>query len=677
MLRAMLLCLIGLPLFATAATTRTWPTDPGCTGTLQACISSTAVGGDTVLIASNGPIDESVAIAQPLTLKAAPGYRPVFAAGRSISAYDIPALAGTWTIQISGLTLLGGDVGVRLFGTSYTASIVLSNLDVTVTGNTYVGAGIGIDNFGSGALNFDISGNHLTMANNNGVQGIAVGAGNGGTIDGVVHDNRLLVAPGNDYSTIQFSSSGSPSHARVYSNQLIGSIAVLARNDFTVDLISNAIGCLPGSTSAALSLLSLTSGGPVFNVYNNTAVGCDTGVYIGGGLSSARLTNNLIAFNTHGVNFNSGVQAFINADHNLLFGNASSQPFFDPGPGSVNTDPRLRGAPGNLYLNAGSPAIDAGNSADLLALLGSNTLPAIDAAGSRRIKGGSATVDIGAFEFGDASFLHTIDNASPGPDSVSVIDNSNLNNDAARYAQVTANWNPDGAVGIYDNQPVGLSFDNISLLKRWYLRAENLAAFPNGARFNVFAPAKGDGDFQHVVSSGNIAGFTTQLNAAGLNNHADRILLATRDSLDPNGSLYDDTHPFAVLYFGFGGSANWFITHTDSIDMFAGGTFHLYWQQPSLTAFVHRAVPANIVGNYTLLDHPLLNGHPCARIQATQSANSGVFNAHFVGVWYTGTRWSIFNQDFATMQPNTEFHVVIDEQQVFECSDVIFANGFE
>ena len=61
----------------------------------------------------------------------------------------------------------------------------------------------------------------------------------------------------------------------------------------------------------------------------------------------------------------------------------------------------------------------------------------------------------------------------------------------------------------------------------------------------------------------------------------------------------------------------------------------------------------------------------------TQSAGQGVFNGHQVGVWYTGSRWSVFNQDSAAMPVNAEFDVIVDAQQAFECSDVIFANGFD
>jgi hypothetical protein len=179
------------------------------------------------------------------------------------------------------------------------------------------------------------------------------------------------------------------------------------------------------------------------------------------------------------------------------------------------------------------------------------------------------------------------------------------------------------------------------------------------------------------VTAANVAGDATSLSAGGLDNHPDRILLATRDSLDPGGSTYDDPHPFGVFYFAFGGPGNWFISHFDATAMGAGGGYHVYWQEPSANAFVHTATTGNSSGDYTVLDHPLLNGHRCARFQFTPGIGGSVFNAHQTGVFYFANRWAIFNQDLGAIPTGTAFHVVIDAQQVFECSDVIFANAFE
>jgi hypothetical protein len=83
---------------------------------------------------------------------------------------------------------------------------------------------------------------------------------------------------------------------------------------------------------------------------------------------------------------------------------------------------------------------------------------------------------------------------------------------------------------------------------------------------------------------------------------------------------------------------------------------------------VHRAEPSNVVGNWTYLDHQLLNGDPNAILLITQNWNPGggehgKYNEHPVGVWYDPRqhRWAIFNQDIEDMPSEAAFNVAILE----------------
>ncbi len=83
------------------------------------------------------------------------------------------------------------------------------------------------------------------------------------------------------------------------------------------------------------------------------------------------------------------------------------------------------------------------------------------------------------------------------------------------------------------------------------------------------------------------------------------------------------------------------------------------------SVFVHRATPANIFGNSTYIDGPVLNGNPDAIVSATQNWNpgnsNGIYNDHPVGVWYDRSRgqWAIFNQDRAPMPEGAAFNVLV------------------
>ena len=75
--------LVCMPAVASAVT-RTWPGAAPCNGTLQACVNA-AANGDRIEIATAGPIDEFLTLAnRSLSLVAAAGFHPALAAGRGI-----------------------------------------------------------------------------------------------------------------------------------------------------------------------------------------------------------------------------------------------------------------------------------------------------------------------------------------------------------------------------------------------------------------------------------------------------------------------------------------------------------------------------------------------------------------------------------------------------------------
>ncbi|HVT32111.1 MAG TPA: hypothetical protein VHE32_05670, partial [Rhodanobacteraceae bacterium] len=71
-----------------AASALTWPGPAPCNTTLQDCIES-AADGDTLEVATDGPIAESVEIfAKSLTLRPAAGFTPVFEGMPSLDAIE-------------------------------------------------------------------------------------------------------------------------------------------------------------------------------------------------------------------------------------------------------------------------------------------------------------------------------------------------------------------------------------------------------------------------------------------------------------------------------------------------------------------------------------------------------------------------------------------------------------
>ncbi len=80
-------------------------------------------------------------------------------------------------------------------------------------------------------------------------------------------------------------------------------------------------------------------------------------------------------------------------------------------------------------------------------------------------------------------------------------------------------------------------------------------------------------------------------------------------------------------------------------------------------AFIHRAQAGNTSGHITIIDNPFSNGDPNAILIVTANWNpgggGGVYNNHAIGVYYSASRWSIFNQDLVAMPNNAAFNVLV------------------
>ena len=678
--RCLALFALALASASAFAATRTWPTAGPCAGgTLQDCING-ATANDIVEVASDAVIDESPAFGVPLTLRAASGFAPQLALDRVITA--TAATDGEYAVE--GFTLLrgfvylshtGGNASLRVRRVRVLAPLASGTAEIALYSNT------------TAPFAYDIGENDLAFAwdTYDGAihAALQILDAQSGTSSGRIHDNRIDAAGG--WSVGALLSSNNRTHTtRVDGNWIrgghaYGSIQLRQGNSggtgggsLTAYVVNNVVTPLRERNDAYGIRAEVYAGSLALQAFNNTVAGAYSGVNIyaaGGTTLSGRVANNLLSGNILNLAY-SGSGSIAN-DHNLLYDGSVSGT--TPGAGTITADPLLRGAPGNPWLNPGSPAIDAADSAGLSSVLGSAGLARVDGAGLRRFKGAGDLADIGALEYGDTTFLHRT--ANPTASASSVLDDPSVNGQASRRPQSSANWNPDGSLGLYWNHPVSAGYSDISA--EWSLRDEDLTLFGDDVRFDLFAPADGSGNLAHVATAANVSGFTTRIAAAGLDDEPDRILLATRNSRDPDGTVYDDVHPFGVFYFAFGGPGSWFVSHLDATDMGVGGGYNVYWQEPSANAYRHVATAGNSTDNFTLLDHPLLNGRECARPHVTQSAGQGVYNAHQIGVWYTGSRWSVFNQDGAAMPVDAEFDVVVDAQQAFECSDTIFADGFD
>jgi len=173
------------------------------------------------------------------------------------------------------------------------------------------------------------------------------------------------------------------------------------------------------------------------------------------------------------------------------------------------------------------------------------------------------------------------------------------------------------------------------------------------------AHASGCGFSTVTATSSNTTGNSLSLADYGLTN-PNTLVFAT-----PNwgkSGPYSD-HPLGVWWNG----SVWAIFNQDMAAIPIGTsfneTFYTTVTSSNLDVFTHTATSSTITANYTVLDDPLANNNPNAVIEVTPNYNPGgigaTYDNHPIGVWYTGSRWAIFNQDRAAMPVDAAFNVMV------------------
>ncbi|MCQ4164185.1 DUF7452 domain-containing protein [Tahibacter harae] len=677
------LCLLpGLAGAGVAASV--WPGAAPCNTTLQACVDATP-NGSGVVIVTDTPIAENINLYnRSISLVAGTGRKPNFAPGHWISV---------------------------------TAAAIHGNQDVTLRGlrltNAYVNASYG----GVGTARYDFSG--LVLEQDSGAPTyLRVEARNGATVEARVYDNRVRAQPsGLNAGLIELAATGGTLNAEAYYNQIDNTSAVATdgaglfvdvtsagagryklhgnrvrggffrsgifvseglfsstTSSFEARVYSNVVVCAdPGGSGSGGSGIGFTvnNGSISAQALNNTLTRCNFGIsannWSGGGGADATISgvvkNNLIV-GTRGLTFTAALTPSLSNDYNLLNVASNTAPL---GANTITADARLIAltAP---RLRADSPAIDAADNAALGLGLIFNALPTNDADGLRRFKGSTSdNADIGAYEYGDQHLLHV---ARSGNISghITTIDSPLLNDRPAANPVVTPHWNGSGA-GVPNDAALGIYYSG----GRWRLFNEDVAIdMPPNAAFNTFVPAGGGGSFRHVSSAGNSSAFVTQLDDSSVNNQPERIILVTQNWSAGSG-IYNP-HPIGLDYLPGSGGGRWRIVNIDlagSMPLSAG--FNVYAQQASPNAF---RVSRSVSGNTIELDHPLLNDTACARPQVTRIYGGAAVPRHFDVYYGSGNgRWRIYS--YSALNAADAFNVLVDPAQVADCTDRIFAYGFQ
>ena len=672
---------------AAHATTHAWPGAAPCSGTLQACIDGTA-NGDRIEVAA-ATIDENISLYDAdRSLVAAASAHPAFAPGRGLSITS-SAISGNRNVSVSGFSFTDGYVYANYRGTG-TASYDIGKL--TLTRQVADTANYIVVRAEAGTVNASVHENRLGGLPATGTDGLIGLKANGGTLNANASYNRVqsaaadaVLVPGAGIYA-DYSGAGSGGSVRLHGNEVRGSFALggvtltggLGSSEATTynAYVYNNVVVGTGATNSYGIRYLVDAGSIATQTIANTVTRVTWGIVAGpfSGAAPDSRVNGIVSSNLVradvGLWMDSGNAPSMTNDYNLI--NATSLANVALGshtlsaPAKLVSDatPRLRGD---------SPAIDAADTVTVGLGMGFAGLPFLDADGLRRMKTWFAPdkIDIGAYEYGDASFVHV---ATPANTSghVSTLHDPAIDGVATAHPQVTQNYSLHGVLSA---NPFGTWLAGAA----WTVFTENLVAPPAYLGFDVFSPAPGEGTFRHVAAAANIAGPTTRLDDGSINDRADRMLFVTQDFGDSGPTAYNP-HDIGVRYVATSpSSGDWVVANLDHSAMPAGAGFSVYAQPPGPNAF--RVTKAAGVGasNDIPIDHPLLDGVACAQPIVTRvDTGSAVANGHYDVYLNPGShRWTIYGYEAGGIAPGTQFNVLVNPAQVAACVDLIFADGFD
>jgi hypothetical protein len=227
---------------------------------------------------------------------------------------------------------------------------------------------------------------------------------------------------------------------------------------------------------------------------------------------------------------------------------------------------------------------------------------------------------------------------------------------------------------------IGLSVLLVVLIS---FAAQPLPAPASGARPSDFPVPLPGAHFVHVATADNIVGNWTYLDHPLLNGNHNAVFFVSQN-WNPKGmdGTFND-EAIGVWYSVAVGK--WGIFNQDGTDMPEEAAFNVHIPVEDVTRFVHEATSGNSYHSYTMIDNPLLNGHPGATVFVTQNWNPpgepGVYNEHVVGVWYYDDteKWYIMNEDQATMPVGASFNALVsspDETVILHVATTENTSGY-
>lgn len=267
----------------------------------------------------------------------------------------------------------------------------------------------------------------------------------------------------------------------------------------------------------------------------------------------------------------------------------------------------------------------------------------------------------------DQIYVHTA-NPSNISGHITYIDAPALNGHPDAKIIVTHAWNPNGLSGVYNDNVTGVWYNG----SQWAIYNEDTSvAMVDGSHYFVYI-ADGGQIITHIASAANIGidPSYTVIDEPSLNGNPNPKL-AVSTYYNPNGVYNDNNYG---LFFEAGAS-KWNIYSESGVAIPLDAAFNVLVQGAGATTYRHQALATNISNNYTIIDHPSLNGNPDATFVISHYwgilGGSQIILDKVLGVWYTGTNWSVYTEDQSPMPDGIVFDLNILSQTLETPSNTI------
>ena len=255
----------------------------------------------------------------------------------------------------------------------------------------------------------------------------------------------------------------------------------------------------------------------------------------------------------------------------------------------------------------------------------------------------------------DKIYVHTAD-ATNTNINITYIDHPDLNSNPSASIFVTHTYNPGGGSGLYDNNVLGTYYD--TTFNRWAIYHEDSTMPINaGLKYNVYIAFNPSDVITHIASVAN-QGTTaahTVIDDPRFNGQNPGPIAVMSHYFNPFSVVNNNSHRFTYDIV-----LNRRIISNESGTAIPTNVAFKILVTPTgagTASFRHTSNAGNITGNYTVLDHPLLNNNPNATLVFSHYSN-GFINS-VLGVWYTGSRWAIYTEDTSPFPIAVAFDIII------------------